>query len=399
MPRRAKGPRLHLRPARADRAPVWVILDRGTETSTGCGERDVEGSERALAAYLTDKYEPPKTHGKLARTAIADVVNVYLKERAPKTARPDFILGNATSVLAWWGDKTLADIRAKSCDEYVAWRTAQKRKRRHDGTVSKQTARHELKMLATAIGYYHKNYGPLDAIPALTLPPASSPRGNYWLTRKKVAERLRVARRLPKCKHVARLLITGVYSGTRPGATKRIRWIPSVDGGWVDLESETLHRRGADEIESNKRQTKARIHRRLLPWLKRWYHQDMVVGVKRRVSKGKSRHKVTEPCTYLIHYGGKPIGKVRRAWASVAIAAGHATKVRRNGKDYWKIPDGPHICRHTAATWLMQSGVKTSEAAGYLGMSEKTLLEVYGHHHPDFQQHAASHDGKKRKTQ
>jgi hypothetical protein len=24
------------------------------------------------------------------------------------------------------------------------------------------------------------------------------------------------------------------------------------------------------------------------------------------------------------------------------------------------------------------------EAAGYLGMSEKTLWEVYGHHHPDF---------------
>jgi integrase len=400
MPRRAKGPRLHLRPARADRAPVWVILDRGKETSTGCSESDVEGSERALAAYLTDKYEPPKTGGSLRKTLIADVVNVYIKERAPKTARPDFILGNAEPILEWWPEKYpyLSDIRARSCDEYVDWRTVQPRKRRHDGFVSKQTARHELKMLSTAIQYYHANYGPLDAIPVVTLPPASKKRESYWLTRKMVAERLRVARRLPKCGHVVRLLIAGIYSGSRPGATKSLRWIPAIDGGWIDLGSETIHRQSEDETETNKRKTKQRIHRRLLPWLKRWYQQDMVVGVKRRVRRGGSRHKVTMPCTYLIHYGGKPITKVRRAWHTVAIAAGHATKVLRNGKEYWKVPDGPHICRHTAATWMMQSGVPTAEGAGYLGMSEKTYVEVYGHHHPDFQQNASSHGGRRLKT-
>jgi integrase len=43
------------------------------------------------------------------------------------------------------------------------------------------------------------------------------------------------------------------------------------------------------------------------------------------------------------------------------------------------------LWRHTAATWLMQAGVDAFEAAGYLGMSVETLLEVYGHHHPAFQ--------------
>jgi hypothetical protein len=37
----------------------------------------------------------------------------------------------------------------------------------------------------------------------------------------------------------------------------------------------------------------------------------------------------------------------------------------------------------------MQSGVKTWEAAGFLAMSEKTLIAVYGHHHPDFMRKAA----------
>jgi len=51
--------------------------------------------------------------------------------------------------------------------------------------------------------------------------------------------------------------------------------------------------------------------------------------------------------------------------------------------------DGAHILRHSCATMLMQAGIDPFEAAGYLGMSEQTLREVYGHHHPDFQTKAA----------
>jgi len=38
----------------------------------------------------------------------------------------------------------------------------------------------------------------------------------------------------------------------------------------------------------------------------------------------------------------------------------------------------------------MQLGVSTWEAAGFLGMSEKTLRDVYGHHHPDYLHGAAN---------
>src|ERR1700744_955796 len=55
----------------------------------------------------------------------------------------------------------------------------------------------------------------------------------------------------------------------------------------------------------------------------------------------------------------------------------------------------PHTLRHTAATWLMQRGVPVWEAAGFLGMSAEVLLEIYGHHHPDFLQGAATAIGQK----
>jgi hypothetical protein len=38
----------------------------------------------------------------------------------------------------------------------------------------------------------------------------------------------------------------------------------------------------------------------------------------------------------------------------------------------------------------MQRGARTWDAAGFLGMSEETLIRVYGHHHPDFQREAAA---------
>jgi len=140
--------------------------------------------------------------------------------------------------------------------------------------------------------------------------------------------------------------LIGVYSGTRPGAILGLRWLPSPAAGWIDLESGTLHRSGTTERASNKRKPPARIHSRLLPHLRRWRRLDSEHGI-----------------THVVHYMGEPIQKLRRAWASVG-----------GGKD------GPHVVRHTAATWLMQAGVDAFEAAGYLGMSVETLLEVYGHH-------------------
>jgi integrase len=368
MPRRAKGPRLYLYQRRG-REAVWVIRGLGAEVSTGCSEGDREGAERELARCISEKYEPPKVNGQLDKVAIADVIQVYLKEHAPKTVRHDNILFLSGAVLDFWGEKYLSDIRASSCDAYVKWRTAQTRRTRGGGPVSVRTARHELNLLRTAIGYYHGSYGPLTAVPVVTLPEAPPPRLDYWLTRKEVADRIRVARKNKRWRHVVRMLLIGCYTGTRPGTTVKLRWVPSIDGtgGWFDLEAETLHRRGPKDTISKKVASRCRIHKRLLPWLRRWKAQDEREGV-----------------SHVVHYLGKPLKKFRRSWAAVARAARHEHN------------DGPHIMRHTAATWQMQAGTMLAEAAGYLGMSPETLWNVYGHHHPDFQEKAARASGKRR---
>jgi integrase len=80
---------------------------------------------------------------------------------------------------------------------------------------------------------------------------------------------------------------------------------------------------------------------------------------------------------YVLHIDGRPIGNIKKGFAAACRRAG--------------IEDAtPHTLRHTAATWIMQSGkVPTWEAAAFLGMTEKTLVAVYGHHSPDYMRAAA----------
>jgi integrase len=86
----------------------------------------------------------------------------------------------------------------------------------------------------------------------------------------------------------------------------------------------------------------------------------------------------------VIEWNGKPVKRINKAFRSVREAAGF-------GRDVI-----PHTLRHTCATWLAQRGVPTWEAAGYLGMTEQTFIDVDGHHHPDHQKNAVNAFGSPR---
>jgi integrase len=290
-------------------------------------------------------------------------MNAYLAEHAPTKVSKDWIADMAADILEWWGDKTLSEVNGRNCRAYVEWRTAQrvtKFTKNPGRLVSDQTARHELKTLRAAINYYHKEHGPLVSVPAVTMPAKSPPRQDYFLTRSEAARRLLAAWRRPETRHVARLILIGLYSGTRPGAMLRLRWLPSPEGGWINLDGEILHRQPPRAVHTKKRQPLARIHKKLLPHLRRWQAQDL------------ARHIPS-----VIHYDGQPVKKVKRSWETLRKEVGAERR------------DSPHILRHSSATWFMGAGIDVAEIAGYLGMTVQTLLDVYGHHHPEYQSEIA----------
>ena len=130
-----------------------------------------------------------------------------------------------------------------------------------------------------------------------------------------------------------------------------LRW-PQVDleAGLIDFET-------AGRERTKKRRGKVPIPAKLLPHLRRARRRGSELG-------------------YVLHINGKRIGNIKKGFAS---------SCRRAGLE----GVSAHTLRHTAATWLMQVGVPHWQAAGFLAMSEKTLRDVYGHHHPDYLREAA----------
>lgn len=382
MPRPAKGAQLWLHP----KEQVWIIRDKGEVfIRTGCGELDREAAEERLGEYLASKFKPVARESDLARIPVSEVLTAYGREHAPHV-RSSETAGYAIETLnGWWHDKTLADVRGSTCRAYRQWRGAKIK----DGTV-----RRELVVLSAAIRHWHREHGPLTSVPAVTMPPKPSPR-ERWLTRGDVAMLLAgalgwyremwcdvgsrkvharwVRNRWMINRHAARFILLGVYTGTRHAALLNLQWMANTTGGWVDLDRGVMHRRGEGKAETNKRQPPVRLGSRILSHLRRWKRID-------DDARDAAARKAGEPLSIFLHvvaYDGRPVTKMRRSWY--------------NARDFAWLDDSvtPHVLRHTRATWMMQRGVDLWEAAGALGMSVKTLTDVYGHHHPDWQKEAA----------
>lgn len=267
---------------------------------------------------------------------IADVLSVYGTDVAPHRQSAKHIGYCIGSLLNWWGSKTAADISTKTCRQYAATKTG-------------PAASGDLKVLKAAVNYWHKEYGPLNFIPTFWRPADHTPR-ERWLTRSEAARLLWAARRYL---HMRRMILLGLYTGSRPGVILALQW------DQIDFRSGMMSRLRPGQVESKKKRApKVRLGRRILTHLRRW----------KRLDAGER---------FVCHFEGRAVDDPHASWRKIVKASGLAGVTR-------------HTLRHTRATWLMQRGVPVWEAAGHLGMTVRTLEAVYGHHSPDHQERAAN---------
>lgn len=407
MPRPAKGPRLYLRRARVDRrtggeiGAVYVIRDGGREVSTGYGPDGLRDAEGALLAYLERKRAVPQASSLSRRdpdqVAVASVLALYALEKAPRESDPISVAGWIETLLEWWGEKVLSDVRRSACEAYVTWRTAQPNRSYKDPAtaprVSAQTARRELETMSAAIGYWDGEHH-LSRRPAVHLPekPETS---RDALTRSQAAAlllaamgwrkdqsglwtRLQTSSRANRA-HMRRFILIGLYTGTRPGVIPKLLWSASDKQAWVDLDAGMIYRRGKlEKDQKTKRRPVVKLPPRLLAHLRRWRRMDAEREAGLRVLDPSAR------LTHVIHHGGVALaGRVRTGFEGCVRDAGLEPETT------------PHWLRHTAATWLMEAGVDVWLASAYLGMTPETLIKVYGHVRPDYQAEAAGSFGRR----
>lgn len=359
MPRKRKAPRLALR--KDPKGSQWVIRDGSKYIRTGFSEAETEQAERRLAEYIADKYEPTNSLDPQA-VPVADALDFYLDHHIPTLANPKnegYIL---SSLLPFWGELYLSDVKTSNSKRYATQRL-------NEGVVS-GTARRELKLLQSAVNMYTADRD-IPFVCRLEMPQAGESRLR-WLTRDEAAAFIHAARRRGN-HHIARLILIGVYTGTRANAIRSMRWCTSLDSGYFDLELGVMYRKGVSERTTNKRRPSVRIPWRLMPHLKRWQKKD-------------------GSCSYVIHRKGKPLTGTKRAWANSRDDA--TLKDERTGEPYKALDKDviPHTLRHTAASWGIQNVQTPQELqslADFLGMSLKMLLDVYGHLNPLHQQEAS----------
>ncbi|PQV58772.1 site-specific recombinase XerD [Defluviimonas denitrificans] len=355
MPRPSKGARVYER-KRKDREPVWVIRDGAFEKQTGARNR-VE-AETALAQYINGRGLPGSASApEDMRVGLA--LSIYGEEHAIHCADPARIGFAIDALDPFWGDLRVSDVKGATCRRYMKWRA------RSDGTM-----RRELGVLQASLNYCERE-GHLTSAPTVTLPekPAAKER---WLTRTEVYWMLRASRRLRiDGKHLRKFIIAGRYTGTRKTALLNLSIdMPSVSHGWVDTESGIMYRIGSAARRSKKKQPTARLPRPFLSYIRRW----KAAG-----------------CRWVIETNeGNRVANVRNGWANcVKIAEEMAAAAAEKARDPALAIDltgvTPHVMRHTAITWAMQSGADHWDVSGFFGVSLKTLEEVYGHHHPDHQ--------------
>lgn len=404
MSRTSKGPRLYLRKGRrkADGTRIpdrYFIRDGSVEIGTGCGPDGREGpggAEEQLAEYILAKYAVPVAEsaedGRARRSDpaqvyVAEVLAEYATGPALKLANPAKEASFIETLLPWWDDKTLADVKRSSCEAYVTKRLNDPNRTytkdlENAPRVGAQTARRELECLQTAISKWHEEHH-LKVVPHVVLPvKAETPRDA--LTRDMAARLLKAAmgyrfteghgpvqpgrlrpgtwKRLSLSsrqnrKHLCRFILISIYTGSRSGVTMGALWDESTQNPWADVDRGVMYRRGREVREhKNKRRPVVAFPNRLLAHLRRWRSLDRCRGINS-----------------VIHFNGSPILRVKRAFESCVVDAGLEDQI------------SPHWLRHTSATWLMEKNADPWNAASFLGMSVITLVRNYGHHRPGYQ--------------
>ena len=309
---------------------AWIILDGGKQIRTGYGDGSREYAEKALSEYLVGKAISCKERTSPNKITLGKILAQYAEGKSDEITDPERLRYAIIALAPYWGNLTADKVDDSSCKDYLKYR----------GTAS-STVRRELGVLQTAINYSVK-HGILSKQISVTLPPHGKPKERYF-TRSELASLL-----WHSPKHLRQFILISIYTGRRKKAVLDLKWKPSPNAGWVDLDRGMIHFLGTEEVETHKRKGSILIPPKLLLHLKSW-------------------HKPSQ--SSVIAYNGRSIKDVKKAFAIACDNAGIEGAT-------------PHTLKHTAVTLGFQSGLTMADATDYFATTQETLERVYKQHSP-----------------
>lgn len=325
MPKKNTGYRKEWRQERKVFEIIWY--ERGKRFRKTTGTDDSKQADRFLSEFIKDEER------RSVSRVVSDILADYSEEHAPHTASPASIGYAVKNLLPFFGDLSVEEITKAKCQEYSKFRKPAKN----------ETIRKELNIFKAALNHdYEENR--IEKVPPVWMPPPGESK-DRWLTRKEAAALLLEARKGPW--YLPWFILISLYSGQRKGAVLNLTW------DRVDLENGKINWQYG--IRTNKRRPKQPMPDELKMFL-------------RYISRYGTRG-------FVLHKDGEKLGEIKKALSGALKRA--------------KIKDvTPHTLRHTAVTWMLQSGTDIWSISGFTGISLKTIENTYGHHASDYMEEA-----------
>ena len=373
---------LKLKPARYDaqgkltHKAIWYFRWDGKRIETGCGEAEFEEAQEYLRQFLNQKHieelkDRDSTRVPVHLFPICDALTLYAEYKAGEIAKrgkdrqlKEF-LRRIEKLIDYWGERPVKDIKIETCDEYVEGRKL-------------SMAERELSDLSAAVTWCMEREH-IETYAINFRKPSPRKARHAWFTKQQMAKIIRFCwryqapytyteRRSKKShllgstirtnrypyRHLIPFILTGIYTGTRSIRILEASYIQKPGRPWIDLERGLFFREADDEFTpDNKLAKPCRIPRKLLSMMRRWHAQG---------------------AEDLCAYNDRVAGSNYTAFRTVVAKALQGEKIKDLNR---------HALRHTCATWLCIEGVDVDKIGRYLSCSGKTIIEHYGHWHPE----------------
>ncbi len=353
MSRRNLGPKLKFLDKRGLFYIVWTEDRRSRERSTGTADSTTAQIE--LAQFLQRR-----TNGVRAlepsEFLVTDALTAYLEHLETVGKDCERAAYASVPLTEYFAGKSISDAPLL-CVGFQRWRK-----------VSNGTVRRDLGVLQSAIK--HALEAQLITRHVVIKRPPEPPPRERWLSRTEAAMLVAgalgfqpivfdIETRMPsKWKrvtrpqyHLALFILFGLYTGRRKEAILSLRWSK------VDLVRGKIDFRRDRTAETKKKRGFCSLPTRLKPHLVRAKGEGLNIG-------------------HVIQWEGAAIENIKTAFNNAV------RRVYLKGVT-------PHTLKHTAATWLMQSGKDPFKVSDFLATSVPTLLKHYGHHNPEHQHEIA----------
>lgn len=349
MPKKNTGPTLEWIAERDCFYIKW--FEKGNRKRQSTSTSDSALAKKKLAEFL--QRQERRASGRL----LDEIFASYLTEHARYVANPESLTFCIENLAPFFSEMVWNEVTPAKCQEYERWRQdefhkkelikKQKYEKKYKKLdkeyeikrLSASTVRKDLAILKAALNH-DKEALRIDYVPTLWLPQDAQPR-KRWLRRREVAALLHAARK--ETRHLPWFILLSVYSAQRTQAILRLTWDRvDFDSGLIDWQYGNA---------TNKQRPE----------------QKMSAGIRRALMY---LQKYSTPDGYVLHLDGERINSIKKSFRTAIKDASlkHAT---------------PHTLKHTAITWMMQSGVSAWEVAGFTGTSLATIEKVYGHHAPE----------------